>query len=332
VALDTAGEHAAARRFHDWVAARVNERAPGLQRAVAAVGEGRRPDSADLLPCRFEADGRAPSGDGWGAFQMDGPGLWLWALEVHTRSVGGDAPLGRDVERAAILVAGYVAALWQRPSYDAWEERGAHTSTSTLAACLAGLRSAQLLGVQPGAGPDNAPAAIRGVLAERGRRVGYLPRSDADEAVDASLLWCGPALGVFEPSDRAWLATLEMVRSELLGPEGGVHRYAADTFYGGGEWPVLTSVLGLACLQIGADDAALRARRCADWVESQRTPDGGLPEQSSRHLLHPGHRAGWEARWGPVASPLSWSHAMAVLLRRALEEGRAAPVRQVAAT
>ena len=31
----------------------------------------------------------------------------------------------------------------------------------------------------------------------------------------------------------------------------------------------------------------------------------------------------WQRRWGPVASPLSWSHAMAVLLRRALLEAEA---------
>jgi GH15 family glucan-1,4-alpha-glucosidase len=323
VALDAADEHAAARRFHEWVAARVLAHEQALRRAIEAVASGSHPAPEDLLPCRFEAGGRAPRDDGWGAFQMDGPGLWLWALHAHARSAsssgGGAGSLGRDLERAAAVAAEYVTMLWGQPSYDAWEEHGEHSSTSTLAACLAGLISAHRLGIEPAAMPA-AVTAIRHELAGRARRAGHLPRSDADDAVDASLLWCGPLLGAFHPADAAWQATLERVETQLQGPDGGVHRYAADTFYGGGQWPVLTAALGLAYLGLGRSGDLERARHCADWTERQRAADGSLPEQTSGHLLQPARLAEWERRWGPVASPLSWSHAMSLLLRRALAE------------
>ena len=43
------------------------------------------------------------------------------------------------------------------------------------------------------------------------------------------------------------------------------------------------------------------------------------------HLLHPGSRDEWVARWGPVASPLLWSHGMYLILADELgitDEGR----------
>ena len=39
-----------------------------------------------------------------------------------------------------------------------------------------------------------------------------------------------------------------------------------------------------------------------------------MPEQVSGHLLAPGSFDEWVERWGPVASPLLWSHAMFVIL------------------
>ena len=315
-----------------------------MRRAIQAQRSGGTPESADVLPCRFSGEGLAPTDDGWGSFQMDGPALWLWALREHLASArGGGRPVDdagsslglaepeiphavlreRDVLRAAAVVAEYVAALWSRPSFDAWEEHGDRIATSTLAACLAGLLAAHRLGLEP-AGASDVVAAIRAELAVRGRRTGFLPRSDADGSVDASVLWCASLLGAVHPASPTWQETLAHIESRLVGPEGGVHRYIADEFYGGGQWPVLAAAHGLACLQRGADGDLERARRAMGWIEAQRGPSGELPEQSSTQLLHPDLLATWQRRWGPVASPLSWSHAMAVLLRRALLEAGAA--------
>jgi GH15 family glucan-1,4-alpha-glucosidase len=99
-----------------------------------------------------------------------------------------------------------------------------------------------------------------------------------------------------------------------------MYRYLADTFYGGGQWPVLSAAYGMACLARGEPGDDERARLSAAWIESQRQFGRGLPEQSADHALHPGYVSEWRARWGPVARPLTWSHAMAFMLRNALEQ------------
>jgi GH15 family glucan-1,4-alpha-glucosidase len=319
VALDRAGEIDAAGRFHAWVAARVLGHEVAMRRAIEAVAAGGVPGALDHLPCRFSGEGLAPRDDGWGAFQMDGPGLWLWALASHARQRLPAAPLGHDLARAAGVAVEYVTACWRLPSFDAWEEHGDRLATSTLAACLAGLLAAGRLGLEP-PGAGAAVGAIRTAIAERGERLGYLPRSDADDAVDASILWCAPLLGAISPAAPSWQTTLERVEAELLDEDGGVHRYAGDEFYGGGAWPVLGASLGLAVLQRGGSGDVERAGRCAAWIERQRSAEGHLPEQSSARPLHPGALPTWEAHWGLVARPLSWSHAMAILLRRALHD------------
>jgi GH15 family glucan-1,4-alpha-glucosidase len=318
VALDAAEQAHASERFHHWVTARVLAFEAPMRRAIEAVAIGREPDADDYLPCRFAASGHAPTDDGWGAFQVDGPGLWLWALQRHARNGAGFEAMGSDVRQAAAVAAEYVMAMWRRPSYDAWEEHPDALSTSTLAACLAGMLAAHRVGIEL----DFMQAAVEGMreeLSGRGQRLGYLPKSDQDDAVDASLLWCGSLLGAFARSDRWWTAALERIETTLLGPDGGVHRYLADTFYGGGQWPVLTAAHGMACLERGGPGDSERARHSAAWIEAQRGAAGGLPEQSSDHALHPARLPEWRSRWGPVAQPLTWSHAMAILLRQAID-------------
>jgi GH15 family glucan-1,4-alpha-glucosidase len=62
------------------------------------------------------------------------------------------------------------------------------------------------------------------------------------------------------------------------------------------------------------------ARRQLAWVEEQATPQGELPEQTAGHLLAPQSQADWIKRWGQPASPLLWSHAQYLILRKSLEE------------
>jgi isomaltose glucohydrolase len=126
-----------------------------------------------------------------------------------------------------------------------------------------------------------------------------LDRSRAEERLDASLLVL-PFLG-FEAVDV----------SPLVSPGGGVHRHLDDVYYGGGEWLLLTALLGLAHPE--------RARDCLDWIAAQATPEGDLPEQAQDHLLAPDLYEPWVRKWGPPACPLLWSHAMFLTLAQALE-------------
>ncbi len=131
-----------------------------------------------------------------------------------------------------------------------------------------------------------------------------LDLAPAEDRLDASLLVL-PFLG-FGPVDV----------SALVSPGGGVHRHLDDTFYGGGEWLLLTALLGLAALDRCEPE---HARACLDWVVAHATPDGELPEQSQDHLLAPELYGAWVEKWGPPPCPLLWAHAMFLTLAHELE-------------
>jgi GH15 family glucan-1,4-alpha-glucosidase len=128
-----------------------------------------------------------------------------------------------------------------------------------------------------------------------------------DDRLDASLLFIGTP------------EIVERVENELVSDEVGVHRNLEDTYYGGGQWLLLTAMLGLAYIDEGrADDA----RRCLTWIERHAEPDGSLPEQSRDRLLHPESYEPWVERWGEPPSPLLWSHAMYLRLDHAVRDRR----------
>jgi GH15 family glucan-1,4-alpha-glucosidase len=129
-----------------------------------------------------------------------------------------------------------------------------------------------------------------------------MPPLDAAR-LDASLLVLAP-LGLADP-----LAVAERIRPLVV--EGGVHRHLDDTYYGGGQWLLLTAMLGWNEALAG-DEAS--GRRRLEWVAAHADEDGELPEQVQDHLLHPAEYDGWVAKWGPPPSPLLWSHAIFLTL------------------
>src|SRR5690606_17950760 len=98
----------------------------------------------------------------------------------------------------------------------------------------------------------------------------------------ASLLWLAAPFGLIEVDHPVMLATVERIERDLL-VDGGVSHYRADTYYGGGEWIILSA--SLAWYRARSGDLA-GARICLDWIERQRRPDGSLPEQVPRKLAH----------------------------------------------
>ena len=109
-------------------------------------------------------------------------------------------------------------------------------------------------------------------------------------------------------------ATIQAIEAQLA--HGGVHRYLDDTYYGGGEWPLLSALLGWHYARVGR---VKDAHAELNWILKHATPEWDLPEQVADHLLAPAARQAWIDRWGPVATPLLWSHAMFLTL--ALELG-----------
>jgi len=129
-------------------------------------------------------------------------------------------------------------------------------------------------------------------------RNGSLVKHDATAAVDASLLWLALPLGVVAMDDPLFVETARRVDDELEAPGGGIRRYLGDTFYGGGEWLLLT------CWSGWVHAAAGRAERAMERlarVEIQATAALDLPEQVHDHPQSPDRVAEWTQRWGTEA-------------------------------
>jgi isomaltose glucohydrolase len=147
---------------------------------------------------------------------------------------------------------------------------------------------------------------------------GSFVKYDGTDLVDASLLWLALPFRLVPPDDPRMKATAGRIAAELTGPGGGVRRYLGDTFYGGGDWVLLTAWLGWYRAAVGDMAGALAARR---WIEAAATPEGHLPEQLTGVPQEPGMVEPWVRKWGSVATPLLWSHALYLVLVDAMERG-----------
>jgi GH15 family glucan-1,4-alpha-glucosidase len=161
-----------------------------------------------------------------------------------------------------------------------------------------------------------ATTAMTGAGGARGETKGWvggrnhLTKWLGSDAVDGSLLACVEPFGLYPVDHPVAVGTVAAVEDSLA--DGyGVYRYLEDTFYGGGRWVLLAGFLGLNHVAAGRPGEAMA---CLRWMAAQATPDGELPEQVSDRLLAPGRRQEWVERWGPVASPLLWSHGMYLML------------------
>jgi GH15 family glucan-1,4-alpha-glucosidase len=320
-ALDLVGEHGAAGRFHDWVAGVVLASEPGIERAIADGRRGRIPDRGDYLHCRYTMDG-SPVDDDWPAFQLDGPGIWLWSLAEHRRR---GAQLGPRHAAAADLVARYLAATWRLPCADCWEEFPDHVHTSTLAAILAGLGSLARVAPPPSSSSPLVLDAVAAIATRFTTGEGAFTKWDGSDAVDASLLWIAAPYGLLAADDPRFARTLARIEAELVSADSGVHRYRGDTYYGGGEWVLLTAALGRVLLRRGGPGDRERAEAALDWIAAQAADDGSLPEQVATRALHPDRVDPWRRRWGESARPLLWSHASYLALATELSGGTGGP-------
>ena len=312
-------------RFHRWCTGVVLDRATHIEDLVRRGLDGSDVAVEEMLPTRYTLDG-ADGTDAWWDFQLDGYGTWLWALCEHADACGSPDPAA---PRAAALVADYLSVFWDRPCYDWWEEHVDRRHVSTLAAVRAGLDRAVSHPVMGSAMSEATRAraaavvgAVDAVVREGGTgrapatrtQVAHLLKWLGADAVDASLLSCVVPFELPMPDDVAE-STVEAVETQLA-VDGGVHRYLADTYYGGGQWLLLSGFLAWAHARRGRVDDAARYLR---WIEERTDPDGLMPEQVNAHLLAPEREREWIERWGESASPLLWSHAMYLIAVDELE-------------
>nr|WP_116950025.1 glycoside hydrolase family 15 protein [Jiangella endophytica] len=275
--------------FHEWCARVLTREAPAVASLVARVEAGSQPADSELLPARYTLAGERHDDDWWN-YQVDGYGTWLWALRSHLSR--WDLPLAPYAE-AAETAARYLVAVGARTCRDWWEEHRDRTHGSTLASVYGGLRAAAALGVLP----EQASAAadeIATLVAREGVHDGALRKWLGSTAVDASLVVAGVPFGLVAPGGPVGRATVARVTSELSTPGGGVHRYVGDTFYGGGQWPILAAFLGWHHAVAGSRE---RAEELLRWIASTADDSGRLPEQVPP-LLAPDRLAEWTGRWG----------------------------------
>jgi GH15 family glucan-1,4-alpha-glucosidase len=218
------------------------------------------------------------------------------------------------MQRQAVDVCvDYLLALWDQPCYDCWEERPDCLHAYTLSALYQGLMrfSDGRFGV------TQVSERIRQAIQTRATLNDHLIKDlDGADEVDGNLIALAVPNAVYEPNDPVMRATIARIESDLRRDAGGVHRFVADTYYGGGEWVLLTAWLGWYYAHAGEVD---RARQLLAWVEAQADDRGGLPEQVAAHLNRPAYLDVWRRRWGESAHPLLWSHAAYLSLRHAID-------------
>jgi GH15 family glucan-1,4-alpha-glucosidase len=309
--MDLAGEHDSAAKFHEWASGTVNSRRNVIARAVEKGKRGEPLRPGEYLHTRYSANGQEASGTDWPDFQLDGFGTWLWALRQHARRVGGRLP--ENWSQAAAHIAHYLQTLWAQPCYDCWEESPDRVHTYTLAAIYGGLKACG-----EWAGNDVHPTldAIQNYLRDHAVAEGRLVKSSGSMEIDASLVGAAAPYEAFGLDDPVVRATVRQIESRLR-KGGGVHRYPGDTYYGGGEWILLTAWVGWYYAQVGERDKALEALQ---WVEAQVDTEGHLPEQVPAHLNQPEAYGTWRRRWGDIARPLLWSHAKYIILSHHLKQ------------
>ncbi|TLN00173.1 glycoside hydrolase family 15 protein, partial [bacterium] len=274
------GEMDSAARFHHWAVETVARRENQIRDTVSKVGRGLPLDGSDFLHTRYTVDGaEAPATDEeWPNHQLDGFGTWLWTLAQYQQQSG--KPLPEKWVHTAGLVGDYLAALWQLPCYDCWEEFPGDIHPHTLAAIYGGLKGLSAL---DGQDRSNLLKQIRDYVLEHGVYAGYFVKKIGSYTVDASLLGLALPYGLVALEDARFTATVERIEQSLR-KGGGVHRYPTDTYFGGGEWVLLTAWLGWYYAMTGQD---AKARELLGWIESQADAQGNLPEQVPGTLNDP---------------------------------------------
>lgn len=314
-AMDLASEHESAHRFHKWVAERVNERKDLVGASIIKVRSGEKLTEADILHTRYRLDGTDGEPGNWPNFQLDGFGTWLWALNEH-RKLNPETELSQDLLSAAKLVADYLSELWMIPCYDCWEEFPDNVHPHTLAAIYGGLQAhTELTGISHQTITDS----IQKQLLVNTKKFGHFVKFPNSSAVDASLIGLAVPYHVVPLDDPIMLKTIEQIESTIL-RENGLHRYAEDTYYGGGAWILLTAWLGWYYIELSKKRPDLnhelqqKIQTCKAWIEAHTQDEFVLPEQVAENLNVSSYYPTWVERWGDIASPLLWSHAKYIIL------------------
>lgn len=301
------------RSYIQWAADVIGRYTWKVEQLPTLLRSGNRQSTKWFLGARYTLEGEEDGSD-WPNFQIDGYGSWLWLVAQFLQTTGQKAP--DDWHERFITVVDYLDLVWKLPNSDCWEEFEGQVHPATLACLVGGLRDiAPYLDADYSLRCTSLAEEISAFVIEHIHPDGYFPKFLGSELVDASLIWLGVPYRVVELDDPALRRTIERIETELASG-GGVKRYVKDTYYGGGEWVILAAFLGLYQLRVGN---RTRAVQLLEWITEQQTNGGFLPEQVLHSVNVPSMIGVWEQKWGGVATPLIWSHAMFLLLEGELK-------------
>ncbi|MEW9701628.1 glycoside hydrolase family 15 protein [Paenibacillus sp. SI8] len=317
--MDQAGEKESSEKFYRWVHRVLKDKRSIVD---ALIGKHERKewiDRSEFLGTRYYLDGRDDRSE-WGHFQLDGYGAWLWGLTEHIRSTGNRALL-EELRESVEITVDYLMTFWHYPNFDCWEEFPDFVHPATLACVYGGLKAIGELEHRPALleRAEQIQAFLLAHAVQDGRFVKSIQCVNEVwqpvlSGVDASLLWLSVPFGVCRPEDPIMQQTVQAIEQDLK--HGGIQRYAADTYYGGGEWILLTAWYGWLKAETGDRPEAIK---CLEWIISKADDLGRLPEQVADYLRDPSAYEEWVTKWGEPALPLLWSQAMFLVLSNKLK-------------
>ncbi len=302
------------KRFLDWTAKVILRFEAKIVTCISKKQNGEDILESEFVHSRFTSTGEEVPGH-WGFNQYDGLGLWLWTVcELIDRfpSLGNSDSL----TKASELCAHYLAVLWNTACSDCWEEHEDGIHTYTLAAIEAGLiRYSEFTSQSE---YRVIASTIDSFIMGHCVADGCFIKSIGMNMPDANLMGLCEPFCLVSWDDPIFQKTLSQIQTKLMTP--GLHRYETDSYYGGGEWVLLSEWAGWLYAKHGRITDAEIVRH---WAENLASSNGALPEQIAEHLFFPEMYTLWAKKCGKIAEPLLWSHAMYLLLAHEIEEVKA---------
>jgi GH15 family glucan-1,4-alpha-glucosidase len=304
--MDLWGYYDSSEKFFEWVDMAISKQKDKIRDIVDMAERKEVLLNSDYLPTRYRMDGEEEK-DEWPNFQLDGYGTWLWVISEHMK-ITGRTELIEKYKDSIYGTVDYLTSLWRMPNYDCWEENGDKIHPSTLSCIYGGLNSVAEyiddIKIKKVAG-EIKEFVIKNCVMD-GRLIKYL----GSESIDASLLWASIPFRLINPDDTIMKNTVYEIEKRLV-HDYGVHRYPEDTYYGGGEWLLLSGFLGWYYAEIGDYE---KATKFLEWIEKQADNNGDMVEQVLYHVNNEDYIEKWKNLWGEPAKPLLWSHAMYLIL------------------
>lgn len=312
--MDMSGNHKSSRLYYLGINKIIKKRKAKVKNLLKDYKKSGVIISNNMMPTRFTLRGKQTNTD-WSEFQLDGYGIWLWGLSNHLEITNSKELLDSEFRESVDLVLEYLKCFWNKPNYDCWEENGNKIHSSTIGCIYSGLNSIGSL--RGGKELWDFCQGMKKYLLNNCVKNGYITKFVGTDLVDSSLLWLFTSFKLLEGSDELMLNTIGKIEHDLL--NSGLKRYISDEYYGGGEWPLLTSFLGWVYVTLGKlKDAEKMLNNVANCADENYL----LPEQVPINLNFPEKYHYWKNKWGEIANPLLWSHAMYIILYCLLQKER----------